>query len=104
MPYTLRLHQDKIRSIGGEQPVKDRLQVTAEDMAADARGRAPKATGMGAASIHIESTLIDNQWHFEVSWDPEHFYMLFQEVGTLYFRGAGFLRSALMARNGKPLR
>lgn len=53
----------------------------AEPIAADIRGEAPKRTGRGAASIHVEPADQPGDG-FEVGPDPDHFYMRFPETGT----------------------
>lgn len=68
----------------------DMLRV-GEQVAERAQELAPKRTGAGAASIHAE--VVDGE--VRVSWDPEHFYMLFQEVGTSEMSPRPFLRPAL---------
>lgn len=67
------------------------LKAAADDVAQHARRRAPKDTGAGAASIHAEKT----GDHYRVSWDQEHDYMRFSELGTRTRRARPFLRPAV---------
>lgn len=60
----------------------------AERMAA----RAPKDTGGGADSIHAEPD--PDEPGFRVSWDEDHFYMSFHELGTEHQPARPFARPA----------
>lgn len=69
---------------------------------ARAQHDAPKLTGRGAASIHSE-TFTDDTGTYEgvgISWDAEHYYMLFAEVGTEHEAARPFLRPAMDAGAG----
>jgi HK97 gp10 family phage protein len=52
--------------------------------------RAPKASGAGAASIHSEPD--PNGGGTLVSWDQDHFYMGFAELGTEHQPATPFMR------------
>jgi HK97 gp10 family phage protein len=54
------------------------------------RRRAPKDTGAGAESIHSEPD--PDVPGFRVSWDRDHFYMLFHELGTQHQPARPFAR------------
>jgi HK97 gp10 family phage protein len=63
----------------------------AKEVAAYAANIAPKASGEGAASIHPEWVGDD----LEVSWDRDHYYMWFQEHGTVHMPAHPFLEPTL---------
>jgi HK97 gp10 family phage protein len=90
------------------QEVEDLLLDIGEDVADSARARAPQETGAGAASIHAElhrggdsgafaSTFTpeDDDPTVYVSWDQDHYYLLFAEEGTEDQQPTPFLRPAL---------
>ena len=54
------------------------------------RQRAPKATGAGAESIHSEPD--PDEPGFRISWDKDHFYMAFHELGTEHQPATPFAR------------
>lgn len=68
-----------------------RAQV-AEPLAEDMRAAAPKRTGAGAASIHVEDD--PDGRGLRVSWDRKHFYMGFRDLGTRFQRGWHFAERA----------
>lgn len=74
------------------------LRPAADAVAENARALAPKRTGKGAASIHAERT---GPAEFKVSWDQEHFYMQFAELGTEKEAPRPFLRPALDSIGGR---
>jgi len=76
------------------------LSDEAESIVRSAKRRAPRKTGAGAASIHQEMQLNSDGWTVEISWDSQHGYMGFQELGTSTMRPHSFLRPALEARVG----
>jgi HK97 gp10 family phage protein len=49
----------------------------------------------GFASIHAEAVKDGDEWTARVSWDEQHFYLLFSEVGTSKMPARPFLRPAL---------
>ena len=69
-----------------------------EQVASDAAERAPKRSGAGAASIGYETGVDADGAYVRVSWDRDHFYMLFHEVGTSVQDARPFLRPALQTR------
>lgn len=56
-----------------------------------AASAAPRLTGAGAASIHAEAVLDGSEWTARVSWDREHFYMRFHELGAKQLTARPFL-------------
>lgn len=97
-----------IESLIFDDDIDDVLQEAGDQVAAAAQDLAPKASGEGAASIHAEVHRGDDPGAFPstytppdgepvayVSWDQEHFYMLFVEIGTEYQAARPFLRPAL---------
>jgi HK97 gp10 family phage protein len=71
------------------------MQEAGDAVAANASSGAPKRTGAGAASIHAEVESDDQSAYADISWDPQHFYMFFAEVGTEHESARPFLRPAL---------
>ena len=57
---------------------------------AEMKRRAPKATGAGAESISYEPD--PDQPGFRVTWDKDHFYMAFHELGTEHQSARPFAR------------
>jgi HK97 gp10 family phage protein len=74
------------------------LRPAADAVAEAAKARAPRRTGKGADSIHAERT---GPAEYKVSWDQEHFYMQFAELGTEKETARPFLRSALDTIGGR---
>lgn len=88
--------------------VEDLMQEVGEEVAEHARALALTDDGDGAASIHAEthrgapSSAFSSKYTPEdeglityVSWDQDHFYMLFAEIGTEHQVATPFLRPAL---------
>ena len=71
------------------------LQDAGDAVAGNAAEGAPKRTGAGAASIHAEVDSDTQSAYADISWDPQHFYMFFAEVGTEHESARPFLRPAL---------
>jgi HK97 gp10 family phage protein len=64
------------------------------DVARRAAVSAPRDSGEGAASIHPELFIVQGAPQVRVSWDRDHFYMGFQELGTVNQPARPFLRPA----------
>jgi HK97 gp10 family phage protein len=60
-----------------------------------ARSLAPHRTGAGAASIHGDVVDGPGGPESDVTWDQEHAYMYFSEVGTEFMPAHPFMRPAL---------
>lgn len=75
-------HDDEIERLLTLEATHDMLYAQSQPIVMDARGRAPKATGRGARSIHSEMVLTTDQWEAVISWDQFHYYMYFNEAGT----------------------
>ena len=71
--------------------VNDRKREAAEAIADTAARLAPRDTGAMADSIHAEE---QNDGTWRVSYDREHFYGVFQELGTEHHGPQPFLRPA----------
>lgn len=97
-----------MRAIAGltdEPEMDDLLLDVGEEIADAAAARAARRTGAGAESIHAEVhrgappgtdfTPEDDAPTVYVSWDPQHYYMLFVEEGTEDTAPEPFLRPAL---------
>lgn len=83
-----------IAAVGYEPYIDDMLEDVGGLVADAAARQAPRESGSGAASIHVEvhrgsSDAFASTYSPEtdepiayVSWDQDHYYMLFSEVGT----------------------
>lgn len=60
----------------------------------EARRNAPKETGAGAKSIKVTSRTVGGAVEYRVSWDRDHFYMGFHELGAINVTARPFLRPA----------
>ena len=90
-----KMHPNMARAVVQFPEVRRYVREGADRVAENARRRAPKRTGAGAASIHAEEVAGRfGGYEFRVSFDPEHYYMLFQEVGTEHQQAQPFLRPA----------
>lgn len=90
------VHRNEIEAIKRSPQMRDVLMdVTEQQLLPDAQQRAPKRTGAGAASIHAEPVLEDDEWTTHTSWDRDHFYMWFPEKGTVHQPARPFLVPAL---------
>lgn len=79
-----------------ETPEAAEMAQEAGDVIADrARDLAPKRTGAGAASIRADVGDDEDGYYADVSWDADHFYMGFAELGTERQAARPFLRPAL---------
>lgn len=88
-----RISRDIQQQIERLPEVQQDTEDAAEMLAAEARRRAPKKTGKGAASIHAEKRGRGQA----VSWDEAHDYMRFPEFGTEDMPPQAFLRGAVKA-------
>jgi HK97 gp10 family phage protein len=71
------------------------MAAAADEVVERARHMAPKRTGAGAASIHKEPREDSGEVvGYDVSWDTEHDYMRFHELGTEHMPARPFLRPA----------
>lgn len=84
-----------VDDVAGSLDVLDMLLDFAEPIIARAKAGAPKRTGEGAASIRGEPVLDGPDWTVRISWDRDHFYLLFLEEGTEHIRPRPFLEPAL---------
>jgi hypothetical protein len=72
------LHEGEILALAREEWFRRCLQGYGTQVVARARATAPRRTGAGAASIHVEPVLGPLGWEARVSWDVAHTYMHFQ--------------------------
>lgn len=87
----VKLYPKAIREVALHRQAQERLRNESEKLAQLAAVLAPKDTGALAASIRAEEQ-DDGTWR--VSWDQEHSYGIFQELGTETNRPQPFLRPA----------
>lgn len=77
--------------ITGSAEMRVAILDAAQALVPGARGRAPKETGAGAASIHAEPFLDDGEWTARMSWAREMYYLRFSELGTRTLPARPFL-------------
>ena len=75
---TVIVHHAEIKVLPRAGWMRPEMQTRADAIAAQARGRAPRRTGAGAASIHGEVVDAGDGFEGRVSWDIAHDYMRFQ--------------------------
>ena len=74
--------------------VRRQVRRAAAEVRDEARRNAPRDTGAGAKSIQVKSLLVGGANEYHVSWDREHFYMGFHELGAINVTARPFLRPA----------
>lgn len=95
--FRLELDEDAIADLASDAEAEELSQEVGDQVAEQAAAFAPKASGAGAESIHAEVDVDDTSAYADVSWDPDHFYMGFHELGTEHEPPKPFLRPALDA-------
>jgi HK97 gp10 family phage protein len=85
------VNRDELYAVADSQQGRDAVKRAADAVASNARRRAPKDTGAGAASIQA----VAHGQEFRVSWDAAHDYMQFVELGTRKRSARPFLRPAV---------
>lgn len=96
MTTTVRLDQRAIDAWAAGNDAEKALRELGEQIVSDAQRDAPKNTGEGAASIAYEIGHDSDGAYVRASWDRQHFYMFFQEVGTSEQPARPFLRPAAL--------
>lgn len=71
------------------------LEAYGQQVATRARANAPKRSGAGAASIHVEVVIERGELVALISWDETHAYMRFTDLGTRYISARHYLEQAL---------
>lgn len=94
----IRLDPAAIKAWAGSDDAKAVLNDLGEQIARDAAANAPKDSGGGARSIRHEVDEDAEGALVRVSWDRDHFYMFFHEVGTSRLPARPFLRPAATKR------
>lgn len=93
--FSFKLDDHQIRGLGLSDEAADLLEDVGEVVADIAHDLAPKDTGAGADSIHGEVGEDEESAYVDISWDRDHFYMGFKELGTEHESAQPFLRPAL---------
>lgn len=93
--FRLNLDAAAIEDLGYDDDVEELLDDITEQVVSLAQEKAPKDTGDGADSIHGEAGTDADGAYVDISWDDEHFYMAFHELGTEHQPATPFLRPAL---------
>jgi HK97 gp10 family phage protein len=89
------VNQRAVQRLRTHPVVGQRLTREADEWVERAQEAAPKRTGAGAASIHKEPIEDDGGVvGYSISWDREHDYMRFHELGTEAMPARPFLRPA----------
>ena len=91
----VRLDQAAINALA-KDVLPQLLPTLGDDVAKRAARDAPKDSGAGARSIRAE--IVGDE--IRVSWNRDHFYMFFHEVGTSKKSARPFLRPALDVKYG----
>lgn len=91
------VHEDVIDRLLTSSNVHDMLLDASHPVVLQARTRAPKNTGAGAASIHTQMVLTGDEWEALTSWDQDHFYLMWHETGSRQLPARPFLVPALRA-------
>jgi HK97 gp10 family phage protein len=89
------INNREIERLAGSPAIRNELLNAVQPIVAEARLRAPYRTGTGATSIHAEAVLDTGVWEAHISWDRDHYYMSFQEGGTIYLPPRPFLVPSL---------
>jgi len=89
------VHQGEIDALLHDREIGELLLDAAGPVVTEARAGAPKLSGRGAASIRAESVLDGPNIAVHISWDRDHFYMSFQDIGTSHLPALHFLEDAL---------
>jgi len=95
--FSLDLDEDAIADLASDEDAEELAQEAGDMVAERAAEFALKRTGAGADSIHAEVDVDDISAYADVSWDPDHFYMGFHEIGTEHESAKPFLRPGLDA-------
>lgn len=74
---TVIVNSAEVKALARAEWMRTELQARSDAVAAQARGRAPRRTGAGAASIHGEVVSAGDGLEGRVSWDSAHAYMRF---------------------------
>jgi HK97 gp10 family phage protein len=93
---TVRLNARAIEDWAAGGDAEALLRNLGEQVVNDAYRDAPKRTGEGAASIHYEIEHDSRGAVVKVSWDADHWYMMFAELGTSREAARPFLRPAIL--------
>jgi HK97 gp10 family phage protein len=91
---TATFHQHVMDDLVDSDEVVERMYAYGEAIAEEAKRLAPKDSGRGAESIHPEIVHGHGHRRVRVSWDKDHFYMMFAELGTVNEHPRPFLRPA----------
>lgn len=92
MPNEVVLDNGAIAKFAKQPEVVEMLESTdlMREIVLEMRRLAPYNTGKGAESIDFE--LDESGEFYRISWDEDHFYLYFHEVGTIEIRATPFMR------------
>jgi len=80
-----------VKELASDPKMGQEMLRLAAPVAREARARALKRTGRGAASIHPEQARDGDEQTVHIGWDRDHFYMYFHEKGTRKLPARPFL-------------
>jgi HK97 gp10 family phage protein len=93
--YRLEFDQEALAELLQGEIGEQVADLAGAQVAEKARALAPKRTGKGAASIHHEVDRDGDGPFANVGYDPDGFYMAFQELGTQFQPPQPHLRPAI---------
>jgi HK97 gp10 family phage protein len=91
----LDLDDGAIADLISDSDAVELMQEVGNVVAENAAEDAPKLSGAGAASIFAQTGVDDQSAYADISWDQDHYYMGFRELGTEHEGARPFLRPAL---------
>lgn len=89
--------QRAVDALAGDPDITAVLLEAAKPVVDDARFRAPRRTGAGAESIQAQPFAEPGEQTVRITWDRNHFYMGFHDLGTNTLPARHFLEDALEA-------
>lgn len=90
------LNQPAIDSLADDPQTLAAMLEAAKPVVDKARFDAPRRSGLGAASIQAQPfSEIGGEQTVHISWDREHYYLGFHELGTVQLPARHFLEDAL---------
>jgi HK97 gp10 family phage protein len=87
----IRFDEAALADLARHPAVRQAVLDAANKQVPGIRGRAPKRTGEGAASIHAVSVLDHGEETARISWARENYYLGFHELGTRTLPARPFL-------------
>lgn len=90
------VHQQAIDALAADPHIVPVLLDAAKPVVDQARFNAPRRTGLGAASIEAQPfNEIGGEQTVHISWDRQHYYLGFHDLGSSQLPARHFLEDAL---------